>query len=1694
MRSLNNHRSSKGIFFFLIAHLLFTQFAFSQVCTTPNIGTTSVSEPLSIPIGQGKKDVYLDTTAIPTFREMLGINVAIYQLENNKLASYTGTNLQGQSKSALDIFSQFRVFYPQHRDYWQYGDELQAPFSAESQVPKNNVNRLALVTDNAGLPLLASGQPGKYVFPNVNSVTGKIEIITENLKAPGAYYNVYQNYMNNNWIKMYGSFNTLKNSNLPINKKFSVALEVIPANFTNGSAYQFPNNWFLENDWGTTYDERKLNAKIYAMMFARTYSPKVADCATCPSMVETLELGNEPWGYSHPNVYKAIVEGFMEGLKDYYASDTTNRIKILPASFQAHHPSSAGTANVFDLGTWKDYMNEQIPASAKCDLEGVNLHLYSNTFNGNNLTLNVSYPERVTQTGTTTTAASRFYMVRNAWKWLKDNPFAKKNIYITEWGWDSDGCTPDMAVGMKTQAIYTIRNLLMMGRYGVKKANLYQLEDDPNVGCGFAYFSSGVWSTQKTPKYIFKALENFIQKAGTTKFHYALREDPNDVFAYILEQQDQPKYMVAWLARDINYTNDTKTLSQVIASGGADCADGIGALKSINLSFNGRTFRPDTNQAWYRLDGETASPLNLATFYVNGQYKLSPVPILIPILDDCGNDTQAPVFANCPANIEKSTSSTSAVATWTAPTATDNCTATPSVTSTHNSGATFPVGTTTVTYTARDAKNNSATCSFTITVTNPCTTDTVKPILANCPTNISQTTTGTTAIVNWAAPTATDNCGTPTLTSTHNAGAAFPIGTTTVRYTATDAKNNTATCSFTVTVATQPANYCASKSLEPWQEWVAGVQFYTINNLVQANEGKVKDWSSTGYSNFTNLQTTVQRGQIYPLSIKSGVSWAGLLPTLYCRAWIDYNGNFVFEDNEKVFEGTNQAVFNANIVIPPTVVAGVTRMRVSIKFGGYPTACEAIQRGEVEDYSVNIETDGTDCVNDKQAPTIVNCPRDTSVTTANLTANVNWTPPTAFDNCIPPTLTSSHAPNSAFPVGETIVTYTAMDSRTNIRTCEFKVTVVSSNACLTDTVKPVFANCPLNITLTTADTAAIATWTAPTATDNCTTPPSVSSTHNTGATFKLGTTTVIYTATDAKNNRATCSFTITVGNPCANDTVKPVLANCPTNISLTATSGSTAVATWTAPSATDNCTAVPTITISHNSGAAFSIGTTTVTYTARDAKNNTATCAFTVTVAPLNANYCTSKSTEPWQEWVSGVRFGTISNTVQANEGKVSDWGSIGYSNFTNLKTDVNRGQTYPLSITPVVSWAGLLPSTYCRVWIDFNGNRAFEDNEKVLEGQGVNLFTSTVTIPAMAVSGNTRMRVSLKSGAYPTACESFTRGEVEDYTVNIGGSDCTSDAEPPVWANCPTNIALTTADTAAIATWIVPTATDNCTTPPSVTSTHNSGATFKLGTTTVIYTARDAKNNSATCSFTVTVTNPCLNDVVAPVFANCPANIALTATGQNTAATWAAPTATDNCTATPTLTSTHNSGATFPVGTTTVIYTARDAKNNSTTCSFTVTISPQNVNYCVSKAIEPWQEWIGGVQFGNLNNTTQANEGKSRDWSTLGYTDFTDLQATVNKGQTTPLSITPRLSWAGRLPDLYCRVWIDFNGNRTFEDNELVLNGRATNPFIANVSIPANTPSGTVRMRVSLKQGGAPTACENFTQGEVEDYTVVIR
>ena len=156
-------------------------------------------------------------------------------------------------------------------------------------------------------------------------------------------------------------------------------------------------------------------------------------------------------------------------------------------------------------------------------------------------------------------------------------------------------------------------------------------------------------------------------------------------------------------------------------------------------------------------------------------------------------DSQLPLFtaiSNISVNSDAGTCE--AIVILDAPAAADNC-AVQNISSDHAS-TTFPVGTTTVTWSVTDIHGNNHSAIQTVTVV-----DNIAPIIT-CPAHIRLS--ACESIATWATPAASDNCSGVTVIQASGpvSGSSFANGTTTtISYTATDASGNQTNCSFTVT-------------------------------------------------------------------------------------------------------------------------------------------------------------------------------------------------------------------------------------------------------------------------------------------------------------------------------------------------------------------------------------------------------------------------------------------------------------------------------------------------------------------------------------------------------------------------------------------------------------------------------------------------------------------------------------------------------------------------------------------------------------------------------------------------------------------------------------------------------------------------------------------------------------------------------
>ncbi|WP_445456075.1 GEVED domain-containing protein [Flavobacterium sp. HNIBRBA15423] len=235
------------------------------------------------------------------------------------------------------------------------------------------------------------------------------------------------------------------------------------------------------------------------------------------------------------------------------------------------------------------------------------------------------------------------------------------------------------------------------------------------------------------------------------------------------------------------------------------------------------------------------------------------------------------------------------------------------------------------------------------------------------------------------------------------------------------------------------------------------------------------------------------------------------------------------------------------------------------------------------------------------------------------------------------------------------------------------------------------------------------------------------------------------------------------------DTIVPTT---PTALSASGTTQTSTNLNWTASSDNVGVTVYDifsgatkigsSATTSYNVTGLTAATTYSFSVRAKDAAGNVSGASNTASITTLNnsVTYCASNGQNATEEYIGRVVFGTINN---------ASTGTAGYENFTSIATNVTRGSAYTITITPV--WPESTYSEGYAVWIDYNMDGDFTDSGELVWSKATSTATpasGSFTISSTALLGSTRMRVSLKYNGIPTACESFSYGQVEDYTVNI--------------------------------------------------------------------------------------------------------------------------------------------------------------------------------------------------------------------------------------------------------------------------------------------------------------------------------------
>src|ERR1035441_3552460 len=544
--------------------------------------------------------------------------------------------------------------------------------------------------------------------------------------------------------------------------------------------------------------------------------------------------------------------------------------------------------------------------------------------------------------------------------------------------------------------------------------------------------------------------------------------------------------------------------------------------------------------------------------------------------DNCGTSTNCsftvrvnppvhpPIVLNCSSNITVNASSSSGASVFFTVTASGGCSPPPMVVANPPSGSTFPIGTTTVNATASDNCGNSTNCSFTVTVVRP-------PISLNCSSNITVTATSSSGATVFFTLSATGGCSPPPFISANPpSGSTFPIGTTTVNVNASDSCATFTNCSFTVTVVRPPISLTCSSNITVTATSSNGmVVFFTVSAtggcspppFVSANPPSgstfpvgtttVLTTASDGCGTFTNCSFTVHVNPPVSSIVLNCSS------NLVVTTSEDNGGAYVFFD-VTASGGCGPLTINSSPSSGDFFPPGTTTVNV--------TASDSCGNSNNCSFTVTVVD-----------PAIVLTCSSNLVVTANMPGGAdvlfNVTATGGCDGS--PTVESYPPSGSFFPFGTTIVSSTASDTCGSSTNCSFTVTVNPPGA--------IVLNCPSNITTTATGPSGATVFYAVTASAGCST-PTVSAYPPSGSTFPVGATTVSVTASDSCGDSANCSFVVNVVAP-------PIVLNCSSNITTTATSSSGATVFYSV-TASGGCS-TPTVSAYPPSGSTFPVGRAT---------------------------------------------------------------------------------------------------------------------------------------------------------------------------------------------------------------------------------------------------------------------------------------------------------------------------------------------------------------------------------------------------------------------------------------------------------------------------------------------------------------------
>jgi len=802
-----------------------------------------------------------------------------------------------------------------------------------------------------------------------------------------------------------------------------------------------------------------------------------------------------------------------------------------------------------------------------------------------------------------------------------------------------------------------------------------------------------------------------------------------------------------------------------------------------------------------------------------------------------------------------------------------------------NAPAQFPLGTTTIIWTAIDGAGNMGIATQEIRVV-----DTIPPTITALPEITIQAETTEANLIELESPIATDAVG--VISITNDAPEVFPLGETLVTWTATDvATNSVSVIQKIIVVDTKPPTILVPEDIIVEATSFDKNDIY-LGEAAVIDNGKIISITNDAPQFFSIGNTTVT----WTAADSSGNVASGQQSV----SVVDKTIPVISPPSDIIFEATS---LNENVIDPGSpLVTDVQNVIISNNAPQVFPFGETIVTWFVQDPTGNSATvTQSVTVIDTTSPTLI-IPEDITIEATSVDSNIVALGNTTAEDVTGISTITNNSP-SAFPFGTTVVTWTATDKIGNSVSAEQTVTVI-------DTTSPQI-RAPNDILLEATDPDAnIVDLDLPWVYDII----GVESYANDAPdSFPIGMTTVTWTGVDTSGNIATDTQVVTIS-----DTTSPTLTP-PSDLIIEATTSSGMPIVIGEATVSD---VIGIDSLTNNAPSLFYLGDTIITWTATDMHGNTASAEQIISIIDT-----TVPLIEPPSDVILEGQDPT-SNVVAIGVANAND--IVGVISITN-----DAPAVFPLGDN-LVTWTA----------IDTAGNSATATQKVSI----IDTTPPSITAPeAVQIEATSSLENIVELG----------EATVSDY---IGIGSITNDA-PEVFPVGKTTVTWTATDLGGLSSTDTQLVNVVDTTPPTVSvpkiitveatsetqnvvdfggiyaddlvgvsSVENDAPkVFPFGLTTITWVVTDESGNTATGAQQIAVVDTTAPSIIAPE------DIILEASSaQNNIVNLGQAQASDLVSI---LSITNDAPDVFSLGATIVTWTAIDSSENSATTTQTITI-----------------------------------------------------------------------------------------------------------------------------------------------------------